>query len=72
MRHQEAIEGGPAYPQEFGGLHFIAAALPKSGLDRRKIKLGGRAPDRAGPPLRQPQNVQSLSEFTGQLRAATW
>ena len=43
MRHQEAIEGGPAYPQKFGGLHFVATALPKGGLDC------GRADD----PIRQ-------------------
>jgi hypothetical protein len=27
MRREEAIQGGPAYSQESGGLHFIAAAL---------------------------------------------
>ena len=49
MRHQEAIEGGPAYPQKFGGLDFVAAALHQGGLDYRKIELGDRAPD----PLRR-------------------
>ena len=50
MRHQEAIEGGPAYPQKFGGLHFVAAALLQGGRDCGDIELGGGP--RTAPPRR--------------------
>ena len=44
MRHQEAIEGGPADPQQFGGLHLVAAALIQGRGHLRGIELGNGAP----------------------------
>ena len=44
MRHEEAVEGGPANPQEFGGLDLVAAAFLEGRRHHGGIEFGDGAP----------------------------
>ncbi len=50
MRHEEAVEGGPADPQKFGGLDLVAAALLEGRRHRAGIEFGDGAPGDTAPP----------------------